>query len=240
MVCATVASVMRHEALELKFVWLLYQLVQHFQYSRVLQFWHQYTQYFGEGKSSVFIKCELLSKYFILWESIKTLSDTGIKTSCLHSELRDWDTCPKTVAAFALGKAKLLMYVEVNFEVLFPIGHDLEKYSSSSPPRPHLKRGGFLVPARHHTTTICYNPISIPGDLYYEYLLHNKTEFKLNFQFIFLWGVVIKKSDNFVKLDSWENSLLKHKYFAFYSGYLHTLIVVQKLQLFECSILVVS
>ena len=146
----------------------------------------------------------------------------------------------ETLAAFALGRAKLLMYVEVNFEELFPIGHDLEKYSSSSPPRPHLKRGGFLVPARHHTTTICYNPISIPGDLYYEYLLHNKTEFKLNFQFIFLWGVVIKKSDNFVKLDSWENSLLKHKYFAFYSGYLHTLIVVQKLQLFECSILVVS
>ena len=90
------------------------------------------------------------------------------------------------------------------------------------------------------TPTICYNPISIPRDLYYEYLLHNKTEFKLNFQFIFLWGVVIKKSDNFVKLDSWENRLLKHKYFAFYSGYLHSLIVVQKLQLFECSILVVS
>ena len=216
MVCATVASVMRHEALELKFVWLLYQLVQHFQYSRVLQFWHQYTQYFGEGKSSVFKLC---------------------RATLRHLSKNSGGIC------FREGQVKLLMYayyVEVNFEELFPIGHDLEKYSSSSPPRPHLKRGGFLVPARHHTTTICYNPISIPGDLYYEYLLHNKTEFKLNFQFIFLWGVVIKKSDNFVKLDSWENSLLKHKYFAFYSGYLHSLIVVQKLQLFECSILVVS
>ena len=32
-------------------------------------------------------------------------------------------------------------------------------------------------------------------------ILSNKTEFKLNFKFIFQQCVVIKKSDNFVKLD---------------------------------------
>ena len=35
-------------------------------------------------------------------------------------------------------------------------------------------------------------------------ILSNKTEFKLNFEFIFQTGVVIKKSDNFVKLDFWK------------------------------------
>ena len=152
MVCATVASVMRHEALELKFVWLLYQLVQHFQYSRALQFWHQYTQYFGEGKSSIFKLCG--ATFFIFWGSIKTLSDTGIKTSCLHPELRHLSKNSGGIC-FREGQVKLLMYayyVEVNFEVLFPIGHDLEKYSSSSPPRPHLKRGGLPGPSPppHH------------------------------------------------------------------------------------------
>ena len=36
----------------------------------------------------------------------------------------------------------------------------------------------------------------------------------MNFEFIFLWGVVIKKSDNFAKLDSREKSLIKYKYFT--------------------------
>ena len=38
-------------------------------------------------------------------------------------------------------------------------------------------------------------------------IFSNKTEFKLNFKFIFQLGVVIKKSDNFVKLDFCEKSI---------------------------------
>ena len=38
-------------------------------------------------------------------------------------------------------------------------------------------------------------------------IFSNKTEFKLNFKFIFQQCVVIKKSDNFVKLDFCEKSI---------------------------------
>ena len=48
----------------------------------------------------------------------------------------------------------------------------------------------------------------------------------MNFEFIFLWGVVIKKSDNFAKLDSREKSLIKYKYFTILGGRLFNSLIL--------------